>query len=600
MDEQSRAAAMPRRFGVRLLIAAAGGLLLLAAAVAANAPRAARPATVMRAEQASDDVGADFNGDGFADLAVGVPGESVTVGDRDINDAGAVHVIYGSRLGLNGDTPLDDEVWHQNRFSGFVATPEPGDSFGYALAAGDFNGDGFDDLAVGVPFEDVPYRSHQIADAGEVDLLRGSPTGLVATIEVLRQGVQPLGSAPQKGDSLGFSLAAGNLGRDPDSGPLDDLVIGVPYEDWPRRGSVSLSGRDCPCPVKDSGAVQIVSGGRSGRLLVGPSQYWTQDEGDPTPPLIVDRAEEGDRFGFSVLALNVGRGREDDLIVGVPYEDLPGAKDAGGVQVIYAGLVHPAFPVQPVVSGNQFWHQDIRNIPGKAEPGDHFGWALAGADFGLDQTGDLAIGVPDEDVGDHPSAGVVNVLYGSSTGLTSRAARVWHQGSPGVQGGPENFDRFGFALTAGEFGFGAPADLAVGVPEETREQFGEDAAAAGAVNILMGTAAGLSARNNLLESQDSSGFDGSIEGESETADWFGSSLTAGNFGLGLGIDLAIGVPGERKESLFSIEDKVGAVNVLYSDQNGLRASDDQFWWQANDSLHDKAEEADQFGRALVK
>jgi hypothetical protein len=40
--------------------------------------------------------------------------------------------------------------------------------------------------------------------------------------------------------------------------------------------------------------------------------------------------------------------------------------------------------------------------------------------------------------------------------------------------------------------------------------------------------------------------------------------------------------------------------VLYTDHvNGTRASGDQFWWQANDSLHDKAEETDEFGRALA-
>ena len=39
----------------------------------------------------------DFNGDGFADLAVGVPGENV----GSLGDAGAVHVMYGSGSGLS-------------------------------------------------------------------------------------------------------------------------------------------------------------------------------------------------------------------------------------------------------------------------------------------------------------------------------------------------------------------------------------------------------------------------------------------------------------------------------------------------------------------
>ena len=44
-------------------------------------------------------------------------------------------------------------MWSQGS-EGITGTPEAGDLFGYSLAAADFNGDGFTDLAVGVPFED--------------------------------------------------------------------------------------------------------------------------------------------------------------------------------------------------------------------------------------------------------------------------------------------------------------------------------------------------------------------------------------------------------------------------------------------------------------
>ena len=61
-------------------------------------------------------------------------------------------------------------------------SPESGDAFGYAFARGDFNGDGFQDLAIGVPYESIrtgfPSRSPQIEGAGAVEVIYGSATGL--------------------------------------------------------------------------------------------------------------------------------------------------------------------------------------------------------------------------------------------------------------------------------------------------------------------------------------------------------------------------------------------------------------------------------------
>src|SRR5262249_38391980 len=73
----------------------------------------------------------DFNGDGLADLAIGAP----TV----LNGGGAVYVAYGS------SQPF---VWPTNQqFSNGGGGQV--DRFGAALAWGDFNKDGFDDLAIG-------------------------------------------------------------------------------------------------------------------------------------------------------------------------------------------------------------------------------------------------------------------------------------------------------------------------------------------------------------------------------------------------------------------------------------------------------------------
>src|SRR5262245_23043242 len=76
---------------------------------------------------------ADFNGDGFSDLAVGVPGEKI--GTAVV--AGAVNVIYGSPGGLDS---VNSQFWHQD-VPGILDTAEPADVFGQALTAADFNND---------------------------------------------------------------------------------------------------------------------------------------------------------------------------------------------------------------------------------------------------------------------------------------------------------------------------------------------------------------------------------------------------------------------------------------------------------------------------
>jgi hypothetical protein len=92
-------------------------------------------------------VRADFNHDGADDLAIGAPFESV----GSVVAAGAVHVLHGSASGLTG---TGSQVLTQDS-PGVPDAAELGDTIGVALAAGDFDHDGFADLAVGVELEAV-------------------------------------------------------------------------------------------------------------------------------------------------------------------------------------------------------------------------------------------------------------------------------------------------------------------------------------------------------------------------------------------------------------------------------------------------------------
>ena len=125
----------------------------------------------------------------------------------------------------------------------------------------------------------------------------------------------------------------------------------------------------------------------------------------------------------------------------VPYEHW-NDPDTGIVQVLYGtvgGLT---------ATGDQLWRQDVAGVQGGEEPDDRFGYALAAGDFDGDKYVDLAIGVPYEAIGTEDQAGAVNVLYGSSFGLSAAGDQLWYQGSGGLQGTAETGDRFGYALAA--------------------------------------------------------------------------------------------------------------------------------------------------------
>jgi disulfide bond formation protein DsbB len=244
--------------------------------------------------------------------------------------------------------------------------------------------------------------------------------------------------------------------------------------------------------VINAGAVNVIVGTASGLDMAG-AQFWHQD----SPGIAGDGVEQSDLFGSALAAANLGKTSHADLAVGVRNEGVVTTIGAGAVNVLYGSLAGLT------ATGSQVWHQDRSGIVGDgAEEGDQFGWALAAANLGKSSQADLAIGVAKEDVGAASDAGAVNVLYGSSTGLTASGDQFWHQNSSGIADASEEFESFGSALAAANLGKSSQADLAIGVPYENLGA----AMDAGTVNVLYGTSTGLTASGSQVWHQNSSGI----------------------------------------------------------------------------------------------
>ena len=209
------------------------------------------------------------------------------------------------------------------------------------------------------------------------------------------------------------------------------------------------------------------------------------------------------------------------------------------------------------------------------------------ADFNGDGFGDLAIGVPREDVGTVVDGGAVHVLYGTAGGVTSASSQLWNQSSSGIIDSVEAGDRLGSTLTAGDFNGDGRDDLAIGVP-------GEDVGSvvdAGAVNVIYGSALGLSSTNNQLWSQSSSG----IADAAETGDGFGSALAAGSLDSDGNAELVVGVPDESVAAYAG----AGIVHVIPGSGAGLTATGSQLWSQNSSGIIGVSEAGDNFGASLA-
>ncbi len=483
----------------------------------------------------------DFNGDGFADLAIGIPGE--TIGGK--AGAGAVEILYGSAHGLG--TTGDQFINEKQALLGVGTTfggAEAGDAFGAKLTSGDFDGDGFADLAIGVPGEDIEDSHGNVigADRGAVVVLWGSPHGLVGPAAFRLGGTN--------GGRLGSALAALDFlapgSSDPHTGDgIADLAIGS---------------------IDDT---VVINAGGSRAFLVPPF----------TNQVVVGSVD----LGFVSNAITLAAGQfdsdpVDELVVGLPNASVqtsPGttAQNAGAIVLVDRAATTKGFTTSAFT-------QESFSGGGASRAGDHFGAAMVAANLVGSATGpeELVVGVPGKDI-TFNGASVANA--GEALVVVGNIAVQLSEAPAGVPDVPEAGDAFGSSLAVGTFDAGTGLDLAVGVPGEQ-------------VGAVDGAGAVILFYDNGTQQL----FDQATTGVAGTAaknDHFGASLSAADFGLGDRTDLAVGVPADNEPNGVS---DAGVVNVLYGAANGPTGSNDQLWSQASPGVQNAPNPGDRFGAGL--
>lgn len=172
----------------------------------------------------------DINGDGIKDFALGI----VPVNPTGTQTLNSIYVIFGTTSQVDGKFNLSD-ITGENGFS--IRSTEVGDRFGSEIsAAGDFNGDGLDDLLLSAFYA----NANGFVNAGETYLLFGKRERFVESMDF--SNISNEDGLIFKGNSwgwgIGFTLEqVGDFNED----GRDDILIGAPHAEIQNLDYIGLS-----------------------------------------------------------------------------------------------------------------------------------------------------------------------------------------------------------------------------------------------------------------------------------------------------------------------------------------------------------------------
>ncbi|GHC72143.1 FG-GAP-like repeat-containing protein [Streptomyces flavofungini] len=404
----------------------------------------------------------DFNGDGYADLAVGVPG--ATVGGK--AKAGYVNVVWGGKKGLggHGSTTVSQGT------AGVPGTVEKDDGFGSAVSPADMNGDGITDIVVGTPGEDNDAGS----SAGTLTVLWGAKSGI--------KGGFTAANGRYAGNQIGGLVSTGDYDGDGDrdialSSRNDESAAmetrpgpfkaGSPatlqrVDSWHFSGPRAVTSGDFDADGRDDLAVTYGGSETAGTAVYATaSGAWKQAwrAGDTATSLAT-----GDFDGDGTADLALGQ-----------VQPNPEAEegDEGFCADRLGGAIATVYGKSGTTLGGAVscTTQSTPRVDGNAEAEDNFGAALAVGDLDREDGDELIAGASAESIGIDKDAGSYWILESTGTGKELYGSGV-NQTSPGVPGAAEAGDRFGAALAVDDYNGDTYPDSAVAAPGENASSGG--------------------------------------------------------------------------------------------------------------------------------